>query len=66
MHYFTKYGFGEVYFSDMDAMDENDEKPASEDEISPRATPTSSPVTARKVVPNQLGTERERDFINIC
>lgn len=48
MHYFTKYGFGEVYFSDQ-AIDDRDEQQESGEEDSPRVTPNSSPVTARKV-----------------
>lgn len=61
VHYFTKYGFGEVYFSDL-AIDENDdEKADSADEISPIVTPTSSP--ARKVVPKP--TEDREGLLSI-
>lgn len=48
VHYFTKYGFGELYFSEM-AIDDDDEQLDNSDEVFPAAPPTPSPVVARKV-----------------
>ncbi|XP_032787726.2 gamma-aminobutyric acid receptor alpha-like [Daphnia magna] len=47
VHYFTKYGFGELYFSEM-AIDDDDEQLDNSDEVFPAAPPTPSPVVARK------------------
>lgn len=49
VHYFTKNGFGELYFSDMTMDDEDDEQLDSSDEGLPSATHTPSPTVARKV-----------------
>ncbi|XP_046440275.1 gamma-aminobutyric acid receptor alpha-like [Daphnia pulex] len=48
VHYFTKNGFGELYFSDMTVDDEDDEQLDSSDEGFPSATHTPSPTVARK------------------
>ena len=50
VHYFTKNGFGELYFSDMPMDDEDDEQLDSCDEGFPSATHNQSPVVARKVI----------------
>ncbi|XP_059351093.1 gamma-aminobutyric acid receptor alpha-like [Daphnia carinata] len=48
VHYFTKYGFGELYFSQMATDDDDDEQLDNSDEVFPATPPTPSPVVARK------------------
>ena len=66
VHYFTKYGFGEVYFSDM-TFGETDDQVDSSDEDSPSVTPTASPVTSLKVIKHLINYEwsRNRAIMNI-
>ena len=52
VHYFTKNGFGELYFSDMTIDDDEDEQLDNSDKGFPSATNTPSPNVARKVGTN--------------